>query len=150
MTALQRMLAQHIGRIYAAPVRKPVVRLHPALRRKPVPAHRLPKAAPSNLPPVVQSLVSRLPGGSVAIAVDNVLSKAPLPVQIIAAPLFLGSGLVKAAGGVVAAALDGSVHYSAADIALEKEMKAGNLDPTARLVTRKASGDAVPRGANTF
>jgi len=74
-------------------------RVHPALRRPPV-VHAGSRSDP------LASLAAQLPGVGAAVgparAIDQVLSAAPLPVQIIAAPLFLGTGVAKAIGGAVA------------------------------------------------
>jgi len=74
---------------------RPPVRHVAAMQRRPV-------------VPVVEQL-SKLPGVAAALgpalgpalAVDRVLSQAPLPLQIAAAPLFLGTGLVHAIGDVL-------------------------------------------------
>ncbi len=77
------------------PRHRPPVRHVAAMQRRPV-------------VPVVEQL-SKLPGVAAALgpalgpalAVDRVLSQAPLPLQIAAAPLFLGTGIAHAIGDVL-------------------------------------------------
>ncbi len=87
-----------------------------ALGRPPAPHRFLPRHRPPvrhvaamQRRPVVLEQLSKLPGVAAALgpalgpalAVDRVLSQAPLPLQIAAAPLFLGTGLVHAIGDVL-------------------------------------------------
>ena len=68
-------------------------------------AHAQRHAAALRKPPVkvgtLEQLAGKIPGGAAALKVDQLLSGAPLPVQIAAAPLFLGTGLAHAIGNAL-------------------------------------------------
>jgi len=67
-----------------------------ALGKPPLPVSR---SNPGTAP--LEQLAAKIPGAGAALAVDKVLSGAPLPLQIAAAPLFLGTGLAHAVADVL-------------------------------------------------